>query len=62
MPKPTTALLKRCEAMENVKLLLNLSDIKVFSELKGYLSKRFSKRLSVSLVFTFIIYGDVLDK
>ena len=48
--------------MENVKLLLNLSDIKVFSELKGYLSKRFSKRLSVSLVFTFIIYGDVLDK
>ena len=43
------------ESIENEKILLNLSDFKVFfSELKGYLAKLFSKRLPVWLVFTFI--------
>ena len=48
--KTSEAFLKRGESIENEKLLLNLSDIKVFSELKGYLAKLLSKGLSVLLV------------
>ena len=56
--KTSTTFLKRSEYLENKELLLNLSYIKPsFSELKGYLANPYSKRLSVSLVFTFIIYG-----
>ena len=54
--KTSAAFLKRDESTENGKLLLNLSD-KFFSELKGYLVKLFSKRLSVSLVFAFVFRG-----
>ena len=55
MSKPQQLFLKRGESIENEKLLLNLSDIDLFfPELKGYLAKFFSKRLSVSLVLTLI--------
>ena len=53
--KNSTAFLKRDESIKNKKFLFNLSDIIFFSESKGYLVKRFSKRPSVSLLFTFII-------
>ena len=55
MPKPTTALLKRCEAMENVKLLLNLSDIKVFFRIEGVLIETFLKK-TISIVSIHLHY------
>ena len=54
--KTLTAFLKKGESIENEKILLNISEIKVsFPELKGYLAKNFSKRLPVWLVFIIII-------
>ena len=47
---------------QNLNSFLYLTSIFFFSELKGYLAKPFSKRLTVFLVFTFIILGDVLGK
>lgn len=46
----STTFLKKGEYLENEKFLLSLSDIKVyfFLELKAFLAKLFSKRLSVS--------------
>ena len=55
--KTSTPFFKKGEYIENEKLLLNLSDSKDFSELKGYLAKFYSIWLSVSLVRNFIIYG-----
>ena len=56
--KTSEAFLKRGESIENEKLLLNLSDIKVFFRIEGILSKTFVKRtisiVGIRLLFHFL--------
>ena len=60
--KSSTAFLKRGEYLENEKLLLNLSDIKVFFRIEKILSKTFLEKTIIILRIHLHYLGDVLDK
>ena len=60
--KTLATFLKRGESIENKKFLLTYLTSKIFLELKGYLAKLFSNRVSVLLVFVSIFKGDLLGK
>ena len=62
MPKPQQIFFKRGEYIENEKLLLNLSGIKVFFSIEKILSKTFLKKIISILGMHLHYLGDLLDK